>query len=84
MGLVGATVVKIHQAYRGGHNGRAGWWLHLEYDEVGVDRLKAIVPAVYRTWDEDQKRWWIALQAEEAAVKVVPGLEAYRRQGSLL
>ena len=76
--------MKIHQAYRGGHNGAAGWWIHLEYSEDGVERLKATIPASKRSWDEEQKRWWIALECEDAAVKVVPGLEAYRRQGSLL
>ena len=76
--------MKIHQAYRGGHNGRAGWWLHIEYDPEGVERLKSTIPASKRTWDEERKQWWIALECEDLAVKVVPGLEAYRRQGSLL
>ena len=76
--------MKVLQAYRGGHDGRPGWWLHLEYDEAGIERLKHSIPASRRTWDEEQKRWWVADEAEEDAIKVVPGLEAYRSQGSLL
>lgn len=76
--------MRIQQAYRGGHNGKPGWWLHLEYSEEGVGRLKAMVPAFHRTWDEDQKRWWVSDDAVEAALKVIPSLEAYTRQGTLL
>lgn len=76
--------MKLSQAYRGGHNGRPGWWMHLSYDEVGVEMLKLAVPSSLRTWDEDQKRWWVSDEAVEAALSVVPSLEAHLRQGSLL
>jgi hypothetical protein len=72
------------QAYRGGHNGRPGWWIHIEYDEAVVEALKDAVPAYDRAWDEAEKRWWVALEAEAEALRVVPSLEAYRAQGSLL
>lgn len=75
--------MSLEQAYRGGYNGRPGWWLHLGYDEALVERLKTI-PASQRTWDEDKKRWWVADEAVDAALKIVPALEAHLRQGSLL
>lgn len=76
--------MRLHQAYRGGYMGRPGWWLHLEYSQDGVEALKTIVSPYERTWDEDQKRWWVSDKAVDAALTVVPGLEAYLRQGSLL
>ena len=76
--------MRLQQAYRGGHDGRPGWWIHTEYDEQGVERLKAAIPASQRTWDEEKKRWWVADGALEATLRVVPSLEAYTKQGSLL
>lgn len=76
--------MKLQQAYRGGYGERPGWWLHLTYDEDGIAALKAAVPATLRTWDERNKRWWVADEAVDAALRIVPGLEAHLRQGSLL
>lgn len=76
--------MKLLQAYRGGYQGRPGWWLHLSYDEDGVQRLKAEIGAGERTWDEEQKRWWVSDSVVDAVLKIVPNLEAYQRQGSLL
>lgn len=76
--------MNLQQAYRGGYEGRPGWWLHLTFDADGVERLKATVPASQRTWDEEKKRWWVAESATDAVLKVVPSLEAHLRQGSLL
>ena len=69
--------MRLEQAYRGGYEGRPGWWLHLTYDADGVERLKATIPARERTWDEDKKRWWVSDAAVEAALTVVPALEAF-------
>ena len=76
--------LRVTQAYRGGHGGRAGWWVHTAFDEDGVGALKAAVPASQRTWDDGDKRWWLADEAVDAALAVVPGLAAYRAQGALL
>ena len=76
--------MRLHQAYRGGHQGRAGWWLHCQYDAEGVEALKAAVAPRTAHWDEDEKRWWVPLEAEDAVLRVVPGLEAYKAQGVLL
>lgn len=76
--------MKLEQAYRGGFNGVPGWWLHLTFDEAGVERLKAEIPARQRTWDEEKKRWWVADEAVDKALRIVPSLEAHLKQGSLL
>ena len=73
----------LQQAYKGGYEGRPGWWLHLTYDEDGIERLKAEIPAAQRTWDEEKKRWWVADGALEATLRVVPSLEAFTKQGAL-
>lgn len=58
--------------------------MHLSYSEDGVERLKAAIPASQRTWDDEQKRWWVSDAAVEATLTIVPSLEAHLRQGSLL
>jgi hypothetical protein len=73
----------LQQAYRGGYNGAPGWWLHLSFDEYGVERIKAEIPARLRTWDEGKKRWWVADEAVDKALRIVPALEAHLRQGAL-
>jgi hypothetical protein len=78
------TKAHLRNAYRGGFRGRSGWWLVIEYDESVIERLKQAIPSDMRTWDEEQKRWWVALEAEDKALSVIPGLEAYRAQGALL
>lgn len=75
--------MSLTQAYRGGYEGRPGWWLHFSYDEELVERFKTI-PASQRTWDEEKKRWWVAEEAVQAALRILPSLEAHLRQGSLL
>lgn len=76
--------MRIEHAYKGGYQGRSGYWLHLTYDEDGIERLKAAVPAMHRTWDEVIKRWWVADEALDEAQRVVPALEAFRAQRALL
>ena len=76
--------MNLQQAYRGGHEGQPGWWLHLSYDEDGIERLKATIPAHRRTWDEEKKRWWVDEGCTQQLLTVVPSLEAHLRQGSLL
>lgn len=73
----------LTEAHRGGFQGRAGWWIRFDYDEELIERLKEKVPASLRSWDEDKKRWWVSLEAEDTLLKLMPGLEAYRSQGAL-
>lgn len=75
--------IHLQQAYRGGYNGRPGWWVAFAYSEAGVEAIKGIA-ASERAWDEEQKRWWVALEAEEQLLEIAPGLEAYKKQGALL
>ena len=78
--------MSLQQAYRGGCADRTGqgWWLHFDYDEVLIDRLKAAIRPALRAWDEEQKRWWISVEAENSLLGLIPALEAYMRQGNLL
>ena len=76
--------MKLEQAYRGGFDGRPGWWLHLNYDQDGIEKLKGAIPSALRTWDGGKKRWWCADEALDWLLKIVPALEAHPRQGSLL
>lgn len=76
--------MSLHQAYRGGHKDRPGWWLHFDYDETIVDYLKAYKHDSQRQWDEEKKRWWIAEEIADQVAVFLPGFEAYLRQRSLL
>lgn len=75
------STLRVSGAYR---SGSGGWWVETAYDEAGVEALKRAVPAGLRTWDEENKRWWIDEAAVGMALPVLPGLEAYRQQGALL
>ena len=75
--------VRLQQAYRGGHEGRPGWWLHFAFDEEAVKYLKAYQHGTQRAWDEEQKRWWIAEEIAEQVAVFLPGLEAFLRQKAM-
>ena len=77
------TIGRLLQAYRGGHRGATGWWVHIRFDEDVVAAIKTI-PSGLRAWDEEKERWWISEEAEDELLRILPGLEAYRAQGSLL
>ena len=76
--------MSLHKAYRGGYEGRPGWWLHFDYDANMLDYIKAYKNRVQRAWDEDNKRWWIAEEIAEQVAVWLPGLEAHLRQRALL
>ena len=76
--------MSLQQAYRGGYEGRPGWWLHFGYDEQIVEYLKAYKHGEQRAWDEEKKRWWIAEDIAEQVAVFLPGLEVYLRQKALL
>ena len=76
--------MSLHQAYRGGYEGRPGWWLHFSYDEQIVAYIKAYKNGEQRMWDEGQKRWWIADEIAEQVAVFMPGLDAHLRQKALL
>ena len=78
----GAFVIKA--AYRGGYDGRPGWWLALDYNADRIEDLKAAIPAKGRTWDQERQEWWVDIEWELELLRVLPSLEAFKAQGSLL
>lgn len=71
-------------AWRAGStDGRPGWRFTFGYDEDAIDALKAGIPPRYREWNESQEWWWVAIEQEQALLKLLPGLEGYMRQGAL-
>lgn len=75
--------MSLRQAYRGGLEGKAGWWLHFDYDEELIAKLKSSIPATHRAWHEGKSRWWVSEEVEAEVLKLLPSLEAYLRQPTL-
>lgn len=73
--------IGLKAAWRGGHEGRPGYWLVFPFDAGAIDFLKGAVPyrdsqGVARHWDEDNTRWWVAEDHVEALLPICPNLEA--------
>ena len=73
----------IDHAYRGGHEGLAGWWIGLAYSPQNVERIKSLIPWRDRSWSEDKKEWWIAIEYQDVFAAAFPAFEAYLTQGAL-
>ncbi|HEX5326196.1 MAG TPA: hypothetical protein VFW75_05975 [Acetobacteraceae bacterium] len=71
-------------AYRGGYEGRPGWWISTGYVREEVEALKQAVPHTERAWDPDAKRWWIAIEYEGTILQIWPAFAAYQAQAPLL
>lgn len=82
----GVVAVSITSAYRGGdaYGKRMGWVLAFHYDEALIARLKAEVPAGDREWWPSERCWWVAIEHEDALLRLMPSFEAYLQQGQLL
>lgn len=77
--------LQVLRAWRGGGtDGRPGWVVQFRYSEPGVRRLKALVPAADRQWDDTAKVWWFADDVLPQVMKVAPALELYTAQKNLL
>lgn len=74
----------ITAAYRGGYDGRPGWWLSLRYDEDLVAKLKGEIPSADRRWDPKRGAWFVALEHEATILRILPNFEAFLKQGQLL
>lgn len=74
---------RITSCHRGGFQDRPGIWLAFAYDEAWVETLKAKVPHTDRTWDAQQKRWWVAEEHEALVRKLFPSVAAYLDQKGL-
>ena len=75
---------KLTSAWRGGFDGRSGWWFSFEYEPDKVEKLKAAVPHTARSWDSLRKAWWVALEYEQTILALWPEFEAYKSQLPLL
>lgn len=75
--------MSLLHAWRGGSDGRPGWWLSFDYDEQLVPRLKAQIAASERSWDEVGKRWWISEDAVTQVLLILPALASYLNQPPL-
>lgn len=76
---------RLTSAWRGGSTaGVAGWRFTIEYDPAAIEALKTAVPAMAREWNEAERWWWVRLDYEPSLLRLMPGFEAYLRQGELL
>lgn len=75
---------RLWQAYRGGFQGKPGYWLHFEYDEDALKVLKRYKNGEQRAWDQEEKRWWISVDIAEQVAGAIPQLQAFLRQRPLL
>ncbi len=73
----------LTRAYRGGFEGRPGWWFSFDFNPELIAALKERIPATQRTWNEDRKEWWVAEACEPVLLGLIPAFEAYLKQGSL-
>lgn len=73
----------LQHAYRGGYEGRSGWWLEFSYDEEVIERLKTEVPSRERTWDATRSAWWVSDEAIDLVLIIIPALAAHLNQKSL-
>ena len=71
---------RLTSAWRGGYEGRAGWWFSFQYDADKVEELKAAIPHIDRTWDSYRKLWWAAIEYEDTLFNLWPEFESYKSQ----
>jgi len=71
------------KAYRDAYNGRAGWRLSFAYDEGIIAALKKRIPPPDRSWDPEEKTWWVAAEWEMDVLELLPAFEPFLRQPAL-
>ncbi len=63
---------------------RSGYVLGFQYDLDVVEDLKRLIPHTYRSWDADNKTWWVSKEYEAVLVKLFKNFEALTKwQGKL-
>lgn len=68
----------------GNAQGTPGWCVQFRYDEAGLRRLKALIPAALRSWDDTAKTWWFHEGVIDQLARVAPGVLAYTAQAKML
>ena len=75
----------VQKAWRcGDAEGRPGWCVQFRYDVDGLRRLKALIPAALRTWDNTAKVWWFHEGVIDQLARMAPGVLAYTAQAKML
>lgn len=73
--------IALKEAWKGGHEGRPGYWLRFPFNAEAIEVLKGLVPyrdsqGVARHWNEPNKRWWVAEDHVKVLLPICPNLEA--------
>jgi hypothetical protein len=79
-------MLRVKEAYRGGLDERAGWWMTFHFEptwELDLADLKRTIPAGDRSYDDVQKRWWVSDAHVRTASYIVRGLEAFLDQKAM-
>lgn len=74
---------RLSECYRGGYQGRTGWWIAFSYDVDAVVELKSEIPHTERTWDAFVKRWWVSQEYEDVLRRLFPMFATFADQHSL-
>lgn len=70
-------------AYKGGHNGQPGWWVHLPYDDERILTIKTRIDSKDRTYSPTTNEWWFSETVIETAQQIIPALAAFIAQKPL-
>jgi hypothetical protein len=85
-------MLRLAECYRGGFEGRPGFWMKFKLSTVGHDpeefsegiaAIKATVPAGERSFEPEALRWWIADEWAGELTGVIAELESHLRQRAL-
>ena len=75
---------QLTAAWRGGDSlGRPGWNLQFGFSETTIAALKRAIPAEARSWDADDKVWWVRADYESVVLAIFPAFPAFRDQPAL-
>lgn len=73
----------LQQAWRSSRDGDPGWRIKFGYEADTIEQLKARVPHWARTWDEQNKEWWIHQDYESEILCLFPDFRAFLEQPRL-
>jgi hypothetical protein len=76
----------LRECYRGGYDGRPGWWMKLRLDDgwrEDVDEFKRRIPSEERAWDAAAELWWVSQEYALRLCGLVANIELYLQQPAL-